>query len=193
VHFLAHATSPENSPGIRALAAAARRRRRARNSLTVSNAGSVVLRSAVWLALGGWVGSWALFAFVIARLAFRVLPSAEIAGQLIGPTLEILHWYGALAGAALAALAWVLRRGRLLFVLPLVLAVACLVSQLGVTPQMEELRDLAFGPAGNVEATARYRHLHGISMAIFSAVLLGVIGLVVLHVRSESPRTRVSA
>ena len=46
---------------------------------------SVALRSPLWLALGGWVGSWALFALVIARLAFRVLPSPEIAGQLVGP------------------------------------------------------------------------------------------------------------
>jgi hypothetical protein len=146
---------------------------------------SVALRSTLWLALGGWVGSWTLFALVVARLAFRVLPSPEVAGLLIGPTLDVLHWYGAAAGAALAALALVLRRGHVLVALPLALAAACLVSQLGVTPQMQALHDLAFGPAGNVEAAARYRHLHGISMAIFSAVLMGAISLVVLHVRRE--------
>ena len=150
---------------------------------------SVALRSTLWLALGGWVGSWGLFALVIARLAFRVLPSPEIAGHLIGPTLDVLHWYGAAAGAALAVLAVVLRRGRVLVALPLALAAACLVSQLAVTPQMEALHDLAFGPAGNVEAAAQYRHLHGVSMAIFSAVLLGAIALVVLHVRREHPQS----
>lgn len=150
---------------------------------------TVALRSTLWLALGGWVGSWSLFALVIARLAFRVLPSPEIAGHLIGPTLDVLHWYGAAAGAALAVLALVLRRGRVLVALPLALSAACLVSQLGVTPRMEALHDLAFGPAGNVEAAARYRHLHGISMAIFSAVLSGAIALVVLHVRREHPPT----
>ena len=149
---------------------------------------SVVLRSILWLALGGWVGSWALFALVIARLAFRVLPSPQIAGHLIGPTLEVLHWYGAAAGAGLAALALVLRRGPTLAVFPLALAVACLVSQLGVTPRMEALYDYAFGPAGNVEAAAQYRRLHGVSMAIFTAVLSGAIALVVLHVRREQPK-----
>jgi hypothetical protein len=54
---------------------------------------------------------------------------------------------------------------------------------------MRALHDLAFGPAGNVEAAARYRQLHGISMAIFTAVLMGAIGLVVLHVRREHPQT----
>ena len=145
----------------------------------------LVLRSTLWLTLGGWVGSWALFALVIARLAFRVLPSPEIAGHLVRPVLNVLHWYGAGAGALLAVLALALRRGRLLIALPIALSAACLVTQLGVTPQLEAIRDLAFGPAGNVEAAARYRHLHGISMAIFSVVLMGAIGLVVLHVREE--------
>jgi hypothetical protein len=146
---------------------------------------AVALRSTLWLTLGGWVGSWGLFAFVIARLAFRVLPSPEIAGHLVRPLLNVLHWYGFGAGLVLAALAVALRRGRPLVILPLGLAAACLVTQLGVTPRLEALRDLAFGPGGNVEAAATYRHLHGLSMAIFSAVLAGTIALVVLHVRSE--------
>lgn len=150
---------------------------------------AVVLRSALWLALGGWVGSWALFALVIAQLALRVLPSPEVAGHLIRPVLDVLHWYGVAAGLLLAALAGVLQRGRLLVALPLLLALACLASQLGVTPRLEAIRDLAFGVGGNVEATAQYRHLHGLSMAIFSAVLLGTIGLVVLHVRRDAPGT----
>jgi uncharacterized protein DUF4149 len=150
----------------------------------------VALRSTLWLTLGGWLGSWALFALVIARLAFSVLPSPEIAGHLVRPLLNVLHWYGFAAGLALAALAVVLRRGRPLVVLPLGLAVACLITQLGVTPRLEALRDLAFGPGGNVDAAATYRHLHGLSMAIFTSVLVGTIALVVLHVRAEHPPDR---
>jgi hypothetical protein len=148
---------------------------------------SVALRTALWLTLGGWVGSWALFALVIARLAFRVLPSPEIAGHLVAPVLEVLHWYGVAAGLALAAIALALRRGRVLVAVPLVLTAGCLATQLGVTPRMEALHDLAFGPGGSVGAAAQYRHLHGASMAIFSAVLSGAIALVVLHVRRDPP------
>jgi hypothetical protein len=153
----------------------------------------VALRSALWIALGGWVGSWAFFALVIARLAFRVLPSTEIAGHLVAPALTTLHWYGAVAGVVLAGLAGVLGRGRLLVILPLVLTGACLISQLGVTPQMAGLHDLAFGPDGNLDAIARYHRLHGVSMSIFSGVLVGAIALVVLHVRREGPQTSESA
>ena len=155
----------------------------------MSGGRAAALRSALWLTLGGWIGSWAFFALVIARLAFRVLPSPEVAGHLVRPVLNTLHWYGAAAGLALAVLAVVLRRGRLLVTLPLVLALACLVTQLGVTPQMEAIRDLAFGPDGNLEAAAEYRRLHGVSMAIFTAVLLGAIALVPLHARRDGPET----
>src|SRR5262245_9427932 len=150
---------------------------------------AVALRSALWLTLGGWIGSWAFFALVIARLAFRVLPSPEVAGHLVRPVLNTLHWYGAGAGLALAALAVILRRGRLLVVLPILLSLACLTTQLGVTPRMEAIHDLAFGPGGNVEAAAAYRQLHGVSMAIFTAVLLGAIALVPLHARRDGPET----
>jgi hypothetical protein len=52
---------------------------------------------------------------------------------------------------------------------------------------MEALRDGAFGPAGSVEEAAQYRRLHGVSMALFTAVLSGAIALVVLHVRRDEP------
>jgi hypothetical protein len=152
----------------------------------MTGARAAAIRTALWLTLGGWVGSWALFALVIARLAFQVLPSPEIAGHLVRPVLNVLHWYGAAAGLALAGLAAALRRGRVLVAVPLVLALACLATQLGVTPRLEAIHDLAFGPDGNVEAAAQYRRFHGLSMAIFSAVLAGAIALVALHARCDA-------
>ncbi len=180
MHFLAHAEPIVRAQGSRVLA---------REVPALSRTGNTALRSALWLVLGGWVGSWACFALVIARLAFRVLPSPEVAGLLIAPVLRELHGYGIFAGFALAALALVLRRGRLLVALPLLLSLACLATQYGVTPRMESLRDLAFGPDGNVEAAATFRQLHGVSMAIFTSVLIGAIAMVVLHVRRETPQT----
>jgi uncharacterized protein DUF4149 len=180
VHFLAHAEPISRGQRSRALA---------REVPALNRTGSTALRSALWLVLGGWVGSWTFFALVIARLAFRVLPSPDVAGLLIAPVLRELHGYGIFAGIALAALALALGRGRLLVALPLVLSLACLATQFGVTPRMEGLHDLAFGAAGNLEAAARYRQLHGVSMSIFTSVLIGAIALVVLHVRRETPQT----
>ena len=157
------------------------------------SAADLASRSLLWWAVAAWLGSWLCFAGAIAPHVFRVLPSPELAGKVVGPALATLHWGGALAGVVLAGLAWLLRRGRLLVWLPLALAAACVASELGVTPQLSALRDAAFGPEARVDAVARYRQLHGLSMGIFSAVLLGVAALVPLHVRRESPQAADSA
>ena len=65
-------------------------------------AGGTATRTALWLLLGGWFGSWFSFGVLVAPLAFRLLPTTEIAGKLIGPVLTALHLYGAAAGLGLA-------------------------------------------------------------------------------------------
>ena len=55
-------------------------------------------RATLWLLLGGWVGAWLLFSLGVTTTAFRVLPSTELAGQLVGPVLSQLHYAAAAAG-----------------------------------------------------------------------------------------------
>ena len=150
----------------------------------------VALRCALWVLLGGWIGAWALFAFVVARVAFEVLPTTELAGRIVGPVLAALHLYGAVAGVALAVLAWALARRPITIALPLALAVLCLVSHLGVTAEIESIRDLVFGPGGSPELAARFQLLHRLSMGIYTIVGLGAYALVWLHVRADAGRAR---
>jgi hypothetical protein len=138
------------------------------------------------LALGGWIGSWLFFALVVARTAFRVLPSTELGGRVVAPALEALHLYGVVAGVLVAGVAWSLQRARACIVLPLVLAGLCIYSQAVVTGEMETLRPRVFGAQGDELSAARYRALHGRSMAIFSAVALGAIALTYLHARADA-------
>jgi hypothetical protein len=144
------------------------------------------MRSLLWLTLGGWFGSWACFGLLVAPMSFQLLPSTRIAGSLIGPVLSALHLYGAVAGGILALLAWRLGRGPLRIGLPLVLAAACLYSQFGVSAEIAEISDRAFGPAGSEALAARFNQLHRVSLAIFAVVSASVTGLVVLHAQSDS-------
>ena len=146
---------------------------------------AVALRVALWLLLGGWIGAWLCFGLVVAPSAFRVLPSIDLAGQLIGPVLDALHWYGAVAGTLLALLGWALGRGRALVLLSLVAAAMCAFSQLGITPRIAVLRPLAFGPQGSPEFAARFHQLHQISVMLFVAVGLSTLILLVGHVRAD--------
>lgn len=143
------------------------------------------LRALLWLLLGGWIGAWLCFGLVVAPTAFRVLPSVEIAGQLIGPVLATLHWYGSLAGTLLALLAWQLGRGSALTLMSLAAAALCAFSQLWLTPKVSALRLLVFGPQGSVEIAARFQLLHWISMWIFCVVGLTTLILLAGHVRAD--------
>lgn len=161
-----------------------------RSALAGSRFLGALLRSLLWVLLGGWVGSWLLFALVVAPTAFRVLPSPEAAGALVGPVLDALHLYGAAAGLALAALAFALGRGTLRIALPILMAAACLYSQFGVSGELAEIRHLAFGPGGSEMVAARFNALHRLSMSIYSVVLLAALGLVWLHAASDAPSQR---
>lgn len=146
----------------------------------------MALRTTLWLLLGGWVGSWGLFGLAVAPTAFRVLPS-EIAGSVVGPILSSLHLYGLVAGLGLAALAAVLERGKILVVLPLVLAAACAYSQFGVSAEIAEIRDGAFGPDGDLESAARWTTLHRLSMGIYLSISACIAAMVGLHAAHDAP------
>jgi len=152
--------------------------------------GQTALRTCLWLLLGGWFGSYLLFGAVIAPTAFAVLPSIELAGNLIGPVLTKLHLYGALAGIALALVSKSIGRGPLLVTAPIVLSALCLYSHFGVSTQLAEIQDLSFGPDRTAEVAARFAALHRISLAIFIGVGIAVTALIGFHAQADSRTLR---
>ena len=145
------------------------------------------LLSARWLLLGGWHGSWALFAFSIAPTAFRVLPSGEVAGALVAPVLRTLHLYGLAAGVALFAIAFALRERALVLGVTAALALLSAVTEFGVTAAITDIRPSQFGPGTPEGAAARFADLHHLSRVLFGVILAGVAFLTVLHARQSAP------
>ena len=143
-----------------------------------------VLRFALWLALGGWVGSWAFFAFVVSRIAFRVLPG-NVAGDLAGALLSNLHWGGAVAGLVVAGASWALGRRGLRVAVPLGLALICMASELWLSPAVAAVRPSTLGAASTQAAAERFHVLHRLSLGLFLAVHLASIGLVWSNVRED--------
>ncbi len=148
------------------------------------------LRAIRWLLLGGWLGSWALFALVIAPTAFRVLPSGEAAGALVGPILRTLHLYGLVAGLTLFAIAFSFRERHLLKFLPAALALLCATTEFGVTAGITDIRPSLFGTETPHGAASRFSQLHLISRVLFGTVLAGVAALMVLHSADAGPAPR---
>jgi hypothetical protein len=152
------------------------------------------LRTGLWLTLGIWLGAWALFALVVAPTAFRVLPSVDVAGDLVGPVLRSLHLYGLAAGFILAGIGATSASGRACVVLPLLLALLCGVSEFGVTAAISDVLPGDFGPETSSDAAARFHSLHQLSRLLFAVVGAGLIALVWLHARQEAaPRSRLQA
>lgn len=144
------------------------------------------LRTVRWLLLGGWFGSWALFAFVIAPLAFRVLPGIEVAGTLVSPLLRTLHLYGLVAGLGLFAIAFSKGAPRSLQVLPVLLAGLCALTEFGVTAAITDIRPSTFGAGTPEDAAARFSLLHMLSRGLFATILIGAGVLIGLYAREDA-------
>ena len=142
-------------------------------------------RTALWLSLGTWVGSWAFFAFVVSRVAFQVLPG-DVAGDLAGSLLEVLHFSGAgLALVAAAAAAALGRRGWLVW-LPVALALGAVVSELFLSPAIAAIRPSTIGALATEETSRRFGQLHTLSIGLFLVIHALSIGLVFAHSRRDS-------
>jgi hypothetical protein len=142
------------------------------------------LRALRLLTIVVWVGGLSFFAFVLAPVAFGVLPSTHEAGLVVGGTLTVLNGIGQLCGGffALATLLlWARARvqartlliTQLLFVVLMMIATAYV--QVSVMPAMERDRIAAGGivdavPPGN-PARMDFDRLHTRSEQAEGAVL----------------------
>jgi sirohydrochlorin ferrochelatase len=146
-----------------------------------------VLRPVLWIALGAWLGAMLFFGAVVARATFEVIPSADLAGQLVGRVLAPLQLGGAAVGIALSALGGALGRGRVAVLLPLLLALVCLVNHFGVTPAVAEIRLGRLADAGADPGMAqRFARLHLLSVSLFMVTASGAVLLAVVHALAEA-------
>src|SRR5262245_25720465 len=143
-----------------------------------------VLRTAMLMALIVWIGGIIFFAFVLAPTLFTVLPSTQMAGNVVSPALASLHWMGLIAGGVFLACSLTCDRMRYarfkLFtatnILVALMLVLTAISQFGITPRMRQLRSGSLSPAP-VNAQTEFERLHGWSTRLEGSVLF--LGLAV--------------
>jgi hypothetical protein len=149
-----------------------------------------VFRTALWMSLGAWVGSWAFFAFVVSRIAFQILPG-DVAGNLAGSLLTILHYGGAAAAFVAAGSAAALGRRGWVVALPVGLALICLASEFWISPEIAAVRPSTIGEASTLQSGERFRLLHRLSIGLFLAVHFASILLVGLNAKLDARLARV--
>jgi hypothetical protein len=161
------------------------------------------LRALRMYAMVAWVGGLIFFAFVVAPVAFDVLPSKHAAGMVVGGTLRVLHWIGLIGGGVFCLATgwlwlWAEVPARVGFIRQLALTAVMLVvtaySQFRILPAMEVDRTMAGGEVDTAPAEdagrVDFNRLHILSERLEGLVLLCGLGVVfVLSRESQWPET----
>lgn len=161
---------------------------------------TTILRFLAVLALGTWVGSTIFLMFFVAPDAFRLMPTPDLAGAIVGLSLTRLHLIGMVAALIfLVCHTWLIKRPEALIrpaaLLVLVMVVLTAAAQYGVTPRMADLRQEMVAEHGSLDATPKESHLrtsfaklHHASVALETMILLlGLMALFILVRRIGLP------
>src|SRR5215475_3704449 len=152
-----------------------------------------ILRTLMLLALIVWIGGIIFFAFVVAPALFTVLPTTQMAGDVVSVSLSRLHYIGLVAGAVFLVCSLSYNRLRyaqlkifsgshLLIALMLLLTA---ISQFLVTPRLKQIRS---SPAALQTYSVReeFDSLHLWSTRLEGGVLLLGLGLVAVTAKRFS-------
>ena len=158
-----------------------------------------LVRFLMLLSLVVWVGGIAFFAFVLAPTVFHpgILPSRQLAGQVVSRSLGILHWIGLTSGLVFLVTSMLdsqvttgftsVFAGRNLLVFAMV--VLTLISMFAISPRMLQLRTdmvfIDFVPEHDARRV-EFNRLHVWSTRLESTVLLLGLGVIFLTARRLS-------
>jgi hypothetical protein len=101
------------------------------------------------LALIAWIGGIIFFVAVLAPVVFSgVLPSRELAGNVVNPSLTRLHWIGMVSGLIFLSSSILYNLAKYtrpkifapIHILVLLMLLLTMVSQFGIAPRMHVLR-----------------------------------------------------
>jgi hypothetical protein len=153
-----------------------------------------LLRFFMWLSLIVWLGGIIFFA-VLAPNVFAVVPTHQMAGNVVGRLLKILHWMGIVSGVVFLASSMLYSRFTtgnanpfgLRHILLYLMLLLTSISQFGVAKKMADLRTTM----GNIDAIpvtdplrVQFNALHAWSTRLEMGVL--IMGLVVVYINSRS-------
>jgi uncharacterized membrane protein len=157
------------------------------------------LRYLMLLSLMVWVGGLIFFAFVVAPSAFAVLPTRQLAGNVVGRSIAGLHWMAIVSGLVYLVASLLYSRfstgamhpfaaRNVIIILMLALT---LVSQFAIIPRMDTLR-ASMGVIDSVPldnpARIAFDGLHIWSTRIEGTVLL--LGLALTYLTAQQLAVR---
>ncbi len=159
----------------------------------------LTLRFLMLLALVLWLGGLMFFAFVVAPTVFHpgILPTRDLAGNVVNRSLGILHLIGLVCGVVFVIASMV--HGKLtagfaqpfapIHVLVYLMLILTLIAQFGVAPKMAALRS-SMGVIDNISPTdarrVEFNNLHHWSSRLGGGILILGLGVLLLTARRLS-------
>lgn len=150
--------------------------------------GAMLFKALFLLSLAVWLGSMVFFGAAVAPSAFKVLPSRDLAGQLVNAVIARLYVISYASGAVMALSLLI---GRFPQWLPKLGVVAAMLLCIGIADQvvakkMENLRG-RMGPVEQApaELRAEFNRYHKASTTLVSLAMLG--GVVLVFWSAKSP------
>lgn len=152
------------------------------------------LKALMLLCLIVWIGGIIFFAFVLAPTVFTVLPTRELAGNVVNPSLGKLHWMGLFSGLLFLLCSLIYNRQRYaqfralssVHVLIAAMLLLTAISQFDITPRMSTLRSqmrvIDTVPVSD-SRRIEFNRLHVWSTRAEGGVLLLGLGVTVLMAR----------
>ncbi len=142
-----------------------------------------------------WLGGACFFSFAVAPSAFSVLPSREIAGQLVSQTLAIVNYSGVVVGLILLASSFVAQGNANRFrlwaerFLLLILTLACAVGQFVIALWLSLIKGQIGRPIDEVAADdplrIQFNNFHQYSVWVLAAAMIAALIAYFLIARSR--------
>jgi len=132
-----------------------------------------------------WIGSIVFFSFVVAPTVFSVLPAQNIAGVIVGRSLEALHRIGLACGVIFFAATFLgqFSHSRVSRGLVGLMLLCTAFSHFRITPKMEQIRTAVGGPIQALPkqdaGRATFDRLHQTSVILEGITLVAGIGAIV--------------
>ncbi|HZN11233.1 MAG TPA: DUF4149 domain-containing protein [Blastocatellia bacterium] len=147
--------------------------------------------------LGLWLGAMSLFSFVVAPSAFAVLPTRQLAGDVVSRVLGWVEVLGLALGALLLVI-WLLTRPQsrkrlhFEFIVLTLMTGSMAVSHFFVSARLRALRS-RFGDglsllAADDPTRVTFDRLHQVSVWLMGFTLLAALALIIHLVRRDRSR-----
>lgn len=146
-----------------------------------------------------WLGAGVFFMAVMAPIAFHVIPSRDVAGDLITATLNWIDLFGLVAGPFLLLtllMGWLPLQVpiRLRMALIAVMTIATGVSGRWITPAMVKLRAAMGSSIEDVDPAdalkVQFGQLHAVSTSLMGLHLALALVLLVLAIVGSQPKRK---